>query len=170
MVFNPVLGAPTDQPGSSGHVGSIFDGPGCFDTNPSSGYGELEVRFINQSYFRINCNRCTADVQSVEMVNRTTGERTGAYPARNGVVTIRPINPYGSWVIRTYCATGSCYSASVSVNQEKILTETGERDPGHLLQQFDYEQVVKDTDRDNFMSADEALEYGLIDKIFTNRA
>ena len=116
MVFNPVLGAPTDQPGSSGHVGSIFDGPGCFDTNPSSGYGELEVRFINQSYFRINCNRCTADVQSVEMVNRTTGERTGAYPARNGVVTIRPINPYGSWVIRTYCATGSCYSASVSVN------------------------------------------------------
>ena len=34
----------------------------------------------------------------------------------------------------------------------------------------DYEQVVKDTDRDNFMSADEALEYGLIDKIFTNRA
>ena len=34
----------------------------------------------------------------------------------------------------------------------------------------DYEQVVKDTDRDNFMSAEEALEYGLIDKIFTNRA
>ena len=34
----------------------------------------------------------------------------------------------------------------------------------------DYEQVVKDTDRDNFMSAKEALEYGLIDKIFTNRA
>ncbi len=30
-------------------------------------------------------------------------------------------------------------------------------------------QVVKDTERDNFMSAEEALEYGLIDKIITER-
>ena len=29
--------------------------------------------------------------------------------------------------------------------------------------------IEKDTDRDNYMSADEALEYGLIDKVFTNR-
>jgi len=33
----------------------------------------------------------------------------------------------------------------------------------------DYDKVVKDTDRDNFMSAKEALEYGLIDKIFDKR-
>ncbi|MBE7082296.1 MAG: ATP-dependent Clp endopeptidase proteolytic subunit ClpP [Clostridiales bacterium] len=32
------------------------------------------------------------------------------------------------------------------------------------------EKVQKDTDRDHYMSADEALEYGLIDKIFTKRA
>jgi ATP-dependent Clp protease protease subunit len=32
------------------------------------------------------------------------------------------------------------------------------------------EQISKDTDRDNFMSADEAAEYGLIDKVLTNRA
>lgn len=32
-----------------------------------------------------------------------------------------------------------------------------------------YEQVVADTDRDNWMSADEALEYGIIDKIYTSR-
>jgi ATP-dependent Clp protease protease subunit len=31
------------------------------------------------------------------------------------------------------------------------------------------EQISKDTDRDNFMSADEAVEYGLIDKVLTNR-
>ncbi len=30
--------------------------------------------------------------------------------------------------------------------------------------------IAKDTDRDNFMSAEEALEYGLIDKIFEKRA
>ena len=29
--------------------------------------------------------------------------------------------------------------------------------------------IEKDTDRDNYMSADEAKEYGLIDKVFTNR-
>jgi ATP-dependent Clp protease, protease subunit len=32
-----------------------------------------------------------------------------------------------------------------------------------------YEQVVKDTERDNFLSAQQALEYGLIDAILTQR-
>lgn len=31
------------------------------------------------------------------------------------------------------------------------------------------EEIEKDTDRDNFMTAQEALEYGIIDKIITNR-
>jgi len=31
------------------------------------------------------------------------------------------------------------------------------------------EKVEKDTDRDNFMSAEEAVEYGLVDKVFYNR-
>jgi ATP-dependent Clp protease protease subunit len=32
------------------------------------------------------------------------------------------------------------------------------------------EQISKDTDRDNFMSADQAAEYGMIDKVLTNRS
>lgn len=32
------------------------------------------------------------------------------------------------------------------------------------------EQIAKDTDRDNFMSADSAVEYGLIDKVLAHRA
>ena len=32
------------------------------------------------------------------------------------------------------------------------------------------EQVAKDTDRDRFMSAEEAVEYGIIDQVLTNRA
>ena len=32
-----------------------------------------------------------------------------------------------------------------------------------------YEQVCEDTERDNFMTADEAMEYGLIDKVIENR-
>ncbi|SCY02609.1 ATP-dependent Clp protease, protease subunit [Lachnospiraceae bacterium XBB2008] len=33
-----------------------------------------------------------------------------------------------------------------------------------------FEQVAEDTERDNWMSADEAKEYGLIDQVITNRA
>ena len=33
----------------------------------------------------------------------------------------------------------------------------------------DYEKVARDTDRDNFMSADEACQYGLIDRVITSR-
>ena len=32
------------------------------------------------------------------------------------------------------------------------------------------EQIIKDTDRDNFLSADEAVKYGLIDKVMEHRA
>ena len=32
-----------------------------------------------------------------------------------------------------------------------------------------YEKVAQDTDRDNFLSATEAQEYGLIDKVLANR-
>ena len=32
------------------------------------------------------------------------------------------------------------------------------------------EQIAKDTDRDRFMSAEEAVEYGIIDQVLTNRA
>jgi ATP-dependent Clp protease protease subunit len=32
-----------------------------------------------------------------------------------------------------------------------------------------YEQIEKDTDRDFFMTAEEAVEYGLIDKVFVKR-
>jgi ATP-dependent Clp protease protease subunit len=31
------------------------------------------------------------------------------------------------------------------------------------------ERIEKDTDRDNFMSADEAVEYGIIDKVMKPR-
>jgi ATP-dependent Clp protease protease subunit len=34
----------------------------------------------------------------------------------------------------------------------------------------DVEQISKDTDRDNFMSAADAVEYGMIDKVLTSRA
>lgn len=32
------------------------------------------------------------------------------------------------------------------------------------------EEIARDTERDNYMTSEQALEYGLIDKIFTKRA
>ncbi|MFT5541457.1 MAG: ATP-dependent Clp protease protease subunit [Glaciecola sp.] len=34
----------------------------------------------------------------------------------------------------------------------------------------DYEKVAKDTDRDNFLSAQDSVDYGLVDSVMTNRA
>ncbi len=34
----------------------------------------------------------------------------------------------------------------------------------------DYETIARDTDRDNYMTAEEALKYGLIDKIIEARS
>ena len=31
------------------------------------------------------------------------------------------------------------------------------------------EEIERDTDRDHFMTAEQALEYGIIDKIYTHR-
>lgn len=42
----------------------------------------------------------------------------------------------------------------------KILAENCDKD---------YDTLLKDTDRDNYLSADEAKEYGLIDKVYTKR-
>ena len=33
----------------------------------------------------------------------------------------------------------------------------------------DLETIIRDTDRDNFMTAEEAREYGLIDKVISSR-
>jgi len=33
----------------------------------------------------------------------------------------------------------------------------------------DYEKVARDTDRDNFLSAQESVDYGLVDQVLANR-
>jgi ATP-dependent Clp protease protease subunit len=32
------------------------------------------------------------------------------------------------------------------------------------------EEIERDTDRDNFMSSQESMDYGLIDKVYTSRS
>lgn len=67
--------------------------------------------------------------------------------------------------------TGLTQASNVEI-VAKHLARTKEKLTALLAQNCGqpFEKVLADTDRDNFMSAQEALEYGLIDKIFVNRA
>ena len=61
-------------------------------------------------------------------------------------------------------------ASDIKIHAENIL-KTKKR-PNKILAENtgnDLERIEKDTDRDNFMTAKEALEYGLIDKIFDKR-
>ena len=49
-------------------------------------------------------------------------------------------------------------------NSKKRLNRILAENTGHTV-----EEIERDTDRDHFMSADEALKYGLIDTIISNR-
>ncbi len=55
--------------------------------------------------------------------------------------------------------------AREALRQKEILNEVLARHTGKSVK-----QIEKDTDRDNFMSATQAVEYGLIDEVITARA
>ena len=55
--------------------------------------------------------------------------------------------------------------AREALRQKEILNELLARHTGKSMK-----QIEKDTDRDNFMSAAQAVEYGLIDEVITARA
>ena len=66
---------------------------------------------------------------------------------------------------------GASGQATDVMIRAKLLQDTKERLTRILSENTGkpYEQVYSDTDRDNFMTAEDALEYGLIDKIYYNR-
>ena len=55
--------------------------------------------------------------------------------------------------------------------QAKWMLKTKEKLNRILCQNTgkDMETMLRDTDRDNFMGAEEAVEYGLIDRVITSR-
>ena len=57
-------------------------------------------------------------------------------------------------------AIQAAHMARIKDKMNRILSENTERS---------YEEIVRDTDRDNWMTAEEALEYGIIDRIYTTR-
>ena len=119
ITFNPKIVEPANQGGGQPGGSDIGMGPGNFDTGTAPVRGELYVRLVirpSGSYFYIDCSTLPGDAQSVEMVNRTTGERTGVYSVGSGSMIIPAFNPYGQWEIFTVTATGIYYTASIRVN------------------------------------------------------
>ena len=53
--------------------------------------------------------------------------------------------------------------------RDKISSLFDELDAQRQQQKKDIKEVEKDTDRDNYLSAEDALAYGLIDKIYKTR-
>ena len=62
-------------------------------------------------------------------------------------------------------ATDIEIQAREALRQKEILNEILARHTGKTVK-----QIEKDTDRDNFMSAAQAVEYGLIDEVITGRS
>ncbi len=97
----------------------------------------------------------------------------GAFLLSSGAKGKRLALPSSEIVIHQPLIAGGGISGQVTDIQirTKYLQRTKDR-LNHILSENtgkDYETVCADTERDNFMTAQEALEYGLIDKVLDKR-
>ena len=125
--------------------GSVTAGMAIYDT----------IQYIKSDVSTI-CIGMAASMAAVLLASGTKGKR---YVLANSEVMIH--QPLG----------GAEGQASDIAIQAKHILKTREK-LNRILSEATgqpLERIEADTDRDNFMSAEEAKEYGLIDKIFVNR-
>lgn len=94
----------------------------------------------------------------------------GAFLLSSGTKGMRYALPNAEIMIHQPLGGASGQASDVAIHAEHIL-KTKEKLNRILAKNSGkvYETVVKDTDRDNFLSAEEALAYGLIDEIYEKR-
>lgn len=129
--------------------GSVTDGMAIYDTMQ---YIKCDVSTI-----------CTGMAASM-----------GAFLLSSGAKGKRIALPNSEIMIHQPLISGGGISGQVTDIQirSKYLQRTKDR-LNHILSDNtgkDYETICRDTERDNFMTAEEALEYGLIDKVFKSRS
>lgn len=110
----------------------------------------------------IKCDICTICVGLAASM--------GAFLLSSGTKGKRFSLPNSEIMIHQPLGGAQGQATDIAIHAEQIL-KTKEKLNKILAKNSgkDYETVVKDTDRDNFMSAEQALEYGLIDKIYSKR-
>ena len=97
----------------------------------------------------------------------------GAFLLSSGAKGKRTALPNSEIMIHQPLISGGGISGQVTDIQirSNYLQRTKDR-LNHILSDNtgkDYETICRDTERDNFMTAEEALEYGLIDKVYNSR-
>ena len=125
--------------------GSVTDGMAIFDTMQ---YIKCDVSTI--------CMGMAASMGAFLLAAGTKGKR---YALPNSVIMIH--QPLGGAKGQ---ATDIMIHANHIIQTKKSLNTILAERTGQP-----YESIEKDTDRDNFMTAQQAMEYGLIDKVITER-
>ena len=127
--------------------GSVSDGLAIFDT---MNYIKCDVNTI-----------CIGNAMSMGALLLSAGAKGKRYALPNADIMIHQVLVSGG--IGGQATDVQIYTNHLLRTKEKLNRILSER-TGQP-----YEKVCSDTERDNFMSAEEALSYGLIDKIFYNR-
>lgn len=125
--------------------GSVSAGMAIFDT----------MRFIKPDVSTL----CTGLAASMGAFLLAAGEKGKRFSLPNSRIMIH--QPLGG--AQGQAADIEIQAREILYLRERLNTILAEN-TGRTL-----EQIAKDTDRDNFMSADAAAEYGLIDKVLTKR-
>jgi ATP-dependent Clp protease protease subunit len=124
--------------------GSVYDGLAIYDT----------MQYINPDVATI-CTGMAASMGAVLLCAGAAGKRTGLPHSR--VMIHQPLGG----------AQGQASDIAIVHEQmQKIKQELYKIIADHSGQEFD--KVAKDSDRDYWMTADEAKEYGLIDEVLRN--
>jgi len=125
--------------------GSVYSGMAIYDT----------MQFIKPDVSTI----CVGMAASMGAFLLAAGAKGKRYALPNSRIMIH--QPSGG-------SQGQASDIEIQAREILYLRETINRILAERTGQ-DVERIARDTDRDNFMSSDDALSYGLIDKIFVKR-
>ncbi len=127
--------------------GSVNDGLAIIDT---MNYIKCDVNTI-----------CIGSAMSMGALILASGTKGKRYALPNSEIMIHQVLISGG--LSGPATDIEIYTKNLLRNKQRLNTIISERSGQP------YEKVCQDTERDNFMTAEEALEYGLIDKIYYNR-
>ncbi|MBQ7712237.1 MAG: ATP-dependent Clp protease proteolytic subunit [Clostridia bacterium] len=127
--------------------GSVVDGLAIYDT---MNYIKCDVNTI-----------CIGEAMSMGALLLSAGAKGKRYALPNAEIMIHQVLVSGG--IGGQATDVEIYTTHL-MRSKKRLNEILSKNSGQP-----YEKVCEDTERDNFMTAEEALEYGLIDKIYKTR-